>query len=136
MNGDGGAVQVAFELDAGLLDESLVIGIVGYGRKLLDGTESANPLQVDIGESVRAGKEASRLRRGVPAQFNNDGDSRDDGQNADDNGEATACPYAHGGVAGPLLPGINATASRTTPQNGQHDSTREAAGSLASTKRS
>jgi hypothetical protein len=91
---------------------------VGDGRKLLDSAETANPLQVHVNESVGAGEEAGGFRGSVAAQFDDNRHSRDYGQNSNNRGEPTACPYAHGRVAGPLFLGDLATASPTTPQNG------------------
>src|SRR5215469_11946573 len=117
MNGKGGAVQIALELDASLLDKGLVIGIVGNWRKLLNGAKTPDPFEVYINEGVGTGQQTGGFGWGVSPEFYNNGDRGHYGQDSNDDGQTAS--YAHGRVAGPVfvLGGSFPTASPTAAQN-------------------
>ncbi len=68
VNSEGGLVQIALELKAGLFDKLLVFGLAGNRRQLAGGVECPNPLQIDVEETVRAREQAGRFRWCLLAQ--------------------------------------------------------------------
>src|SRR5208282_2964752 len=93
VDGESRLVQIALELKAGLLDELLVFRIAGNRRQLAGGVEGANPLQIDVEETVRAREQASRFGRSVLAQGH---DQRDGGHNQQNGqGDGKAASNAH-----------------------------------------
>ena len=68
MDSECGLVKIALKLKAGSLDELLVFGIVRDFRQLAGNVRAADPLQVDVKESVGTGQQAGRFGRGVFAQ--------------------------------------------------------------------
>ena len=65
MDGESGLVQIAFELKTRLLDKLLVFGLAGNRRQLAGGVEFANPLQIDVEETVRARERSSSVTSGA-----------------------------------------------------------------------
>jgi hypothetical protein len=76
--GEGGFVEVALELKAGLVDKALVLGIVADGGEILARVGSARRIEVEIEEGVSPGQEAGGLRRGVLSQLDGEGHRRGD----------------------------------------------------------
>ena len=93
MDGESGLVEVAFELEAGGLDELLVLRFVGHIRQLARDVGAAHPLEIDVQIAIRAGQQAGRFRRGMLAQHNCCGDGQGDQHNAKPDGESAS--YAH-----------------------------------------
>ena len=52
MNRQGGFIQVAFELEAGLPDEVLILRIAIFNRMLAEVGEQADGLEVDVNDGV------------------------------------------------------------------------------------
>ena len=67
MDCEGGLVQIALELKAGLLDELLVLGIMGNGGKLANGLQSSQPFQIYVEKAICPRQKSSGLRRCTPA---------------------------------------------------------------------
>jgi len=63
VDGEGGLIEIALELEARLLDEFLVFGLAGDRRQLAGSVEGPNPLEIDVEEAVGAGQQAGRFRR-------------------------------------------------------------------------
>ena len=93
MDSEGSLIQVAFELEAGGLDELLVFRFVGNVRYLPRDVGAAYPLQIGVEIAVRAGQQAGRFRRGVLAQYNGQCDGSHNQHEAEQNGESAS--YAH-----------------------------------------
>jgi hypothetical protein len=93
VNGEGGLVEVAFELEPGGLDEVLVFRLMRDVRQLAGNIGAAHPLQIDVQITVRAGQQAGRFRRGMLTQHNCQGDGQRDQHNAKPDGESAS--YAH-----------------------------------------
>ena len=77
MNRKCGLVQVALELEAGLPDELLVIGIVGDGRSFAEDVLQPHQPQVDEEDGVGLGQQPSRFRPPAASQIH---DSRKGGR--------------------------------------------------------
>ena len=90
VDGEGGLVEIAFELKASLVDEFLVFGLAGNRRQLAGGIESSNPLEINIEETIRAREKASGLRRGVLAQSHDQSNGGDNQNNGQEDGEAAS----------------------------------------------
>ena len=88
MDGEGRLIQVAFELKAGGLDELFVFRFVGNVGHLARDVGAANPLQIGVKITVRAGQQAGRLRRGVLAQYDGQSDGGCDQHKAEQDGES------------------------------------------------
>src|ERR1700739_980600 len=90
MYGEGGFVQIAFELEARLLDKRLILRLPGDWRQLASGVEGSNPFQVDVQESVGAGEQAGRFGRSVLAQGDDQRHGRSNHQNSEHEGKAAS----------------------------------------------
>src|SRR5579864_2045054 len=93
VNGEGYGIEVALELNAGFLDEALVLGIVRHLWKRVR-TYFADPAEVGVQKRVRAGEKPRRFRRSMLPQLddeNNGGNNNDDrkrnGEGASDSHE-------------------------------------------------
>ena len=78
VNRDGGFIQIALELKAGGVDEAFVVGIMRHRRQLTGDVGAPHPLQIDVGKSVGGRKQTGRLRRGMFAEHDHQGDGRSD----------------------------------------------------------
>src|SRR6201993_2204596 len=66
MNGEGGLVQIAFELKPGLLQKALVVWIVRHRRQVANRFQGPQPLDVYVKEAVCTGQKPGCLRRSTP----------------------------------------------------------------------
>ena len=67
-------VEVALELEAGLLDELFVVGIVGNRRKLAEDVRQPHQPQIDEQDGVGLRQQPCRFRRGAASQINDGSD--------------------------------------------------------------
>ena len=66
---EGCLIEVALELEAGFLQELLVVGVVRDGRQLADRFQRPQPLEVDVEKSIGTGKQTSCFGRGAPPEL-------------------------------------------------------------------
>ena len=78
MNGQGGFVQIAFELKAGLANEVFVLRIAVFDGMLAEIGEQANGLEVDVEDGVGIRQQADGVRGGALSQQNGDNDATGD----------------------------------------------------------
>ncbi len=76
MDGDGGFLQIAFELKTGGVDEPLVIGIVGDGGQFASDIGAAHPSQIDVGKPIGGRQKSGWLGRCMLAEYDHQGDDR------------------------------------------------------------
>jgi hypothetical protein len=94
VDGEGGFVEVALELEAGLVDETLVFRIVADGGEVLARVRLAGGAEVEIEKRVGAGQQAGGLGRRVLAQLDGEGHRRGDHYDRHNDGEGA--PNSHG----------------------------------------
>ena len=90
MNGESGLFQIALELEAGSLDELLILGIVRDSRQLATDVGTTNPFQTDVYKAVGTGKQAGGFRRSVLAQKDEQGDGRCNQHNCEEDRKASS----------------------------------------------
>ena len=78
MNGEGGLVEIALELKAGLADEVLVLRIAILGRMLAEVGEQANGLEIDVEDGVGVGQQADGIGGSAFSQQNGGNDATGD----------------------------------------------------------
>ena len=93
MDGESCLIQVSLKLKPGRLDELLVLRFVGNVRNLAGNIGAADPFQIDVEVAVRSRQQSGRLRRGMLAQHDSQGDGGDNQHHAKEDGESTS--YAH-----------------------------------------
>ncbi len=93
MDGEGHRVQIALEVEAGFLDEALVLRIVRDREERLSAVGLAHPAKVGIHKGVGARQQPRRFRRGVLAQLDGKRDCRADNHNRQRDGEGAS--YSH-----------------------------------------
>ena len=89
MNRQGGAVQIAFKLEASLADEFFVFRLAVLGRVLTQGGEQPDGLQIDVQDGVRVGQEAGGIGRGALADQQGGYDSADNDKDGEGDPEVT-----------------------------------------------
>ena len=95
VDGERGVVEVAFGLEAGLLDEVFVFGLARLGRLLAEIGEQAHGLKVDVENGVGVGEEADGVRSGALAEENGEGNCAEYEYDAKGDPEDTAT-LSHG----------------------------------------
>jgi hypothetical protein len=108
VNSECGFVEIAFELEAGGLDEVLVFGIVRNFWQVSGDIGATHPLQIDVKKSVSAGEQPCSLGRSVFAELDDKRKNRCDRDNDQKDGQAAA--YAH----------VRVAAGRKLPKSGQN----------------
>ena len=78
MNGQGGFVQVALELKAGLANEVFVLRIAIFDGMLAEVGEQADGLEVDVEDGVGVGQQADGVRGSALSQQNGGNDATGD----------------------------------------------------------
>ncbi len=83
MNGKGGLVEVALELEAGLADKFLVLRIALLGRVLAQAGQQPNGFEIDVENRVGFRQEPDGIGSGPPAQQDGGDNSAEDEKDGD-----------------------------------------------------
>ena len=90
VNGEGGGLEIALEVETGILDEAVVFGIVGDGKEELAAVGFAGPAEVGVDEGVGAGQESRGFRGSLLAQLDGEDHRGNDNHERQGNGESAS----------------------------------------------
>ncbi len=74
MDGEGGVVEIALGLEAGLADEFFVFGLAIFGRLFAEIGEEADGLEIDVEDGVGVREQADGIGSGALAEEDGKGD--------------------------------------------------------------
>ena len=95
VNRQSGAVEIAFEFEAGLANEFLVFRLAILGRLLAQVGEQPNRFEIDVEDGVRIGQEAGGIGRGALAEQQGGNDCADNENDGEGDPEVTPA-ISHG----------------------------------------
>ena len=95
VNCQGGAVEIAFEFEAGLANELFVFRLAILGRLLAQIGEQPDGFEVDVENGVRIGQEAGGIGRGALAKQQGGNDCADNENDGEGDPEVTPA-ISHG----------------------------------------
>ncbi len=95
VNCQSGAVEIAFEFEAGLANELFVFRLAIWGRLLAQIGEQADGFEVDVEDGVRIGQEAGGIGRGTLAEQQGGDDCADNENDGEGDPEVTPA-ISHG----------------------------------------
>lgn len=94
MEGDGGFVEIALELESGLAYELLIFGSAADWGPVLAQIQSSRRAEIEVKKCIGPGQQAGGFGRSVLAQLDGEGYRRGDDHDREDDGEGA--PNSHG----------------------------------------